>query len=148
MWALGCTIFEIRAGSALFSSFFGSDADILRQTVEILGRLPDPWWAAFEERVSWFEEDGEPKSAQDQESAGVLLQASKSSIREQLRFIGTQDEAPFTDEGSMIEKSGVRLREEEVEVLGDLLEKMLKYRPEERIGMHEVIEHPYFALSD
>ncbi|THH03801.1 hypothetical protein EW145_g5996 [Phellinidium pouzarii] len=148
VWALGCAIFEIRSGRAIFSSFFGSDSDILRQTVGILGRLPDPWWFAFKERAWWFEEDGEPKSTQDQESAGVLLQASKSTIREQLRLIGTQDEAPSIYEGSMIEKSGVRLREEEVELLGDLLEKMLKYRPEERIRMHEVIKHPWFALSD
>ena len=45
-------------------------------------------------------------------------------------------------------KTGARLREQEVELLGDLLEKMLKYRPEERIRMDEVIEHPWFAFSD
>ena len=56
--------------------------------------------------------------------------------------------APYVDEGRMIERTGVRLHEEEVEMLGDLLEKMLKYRPEERMRMHEVIEHPWFAFSD
>lgn len=62
VWALGCVIFEIRAGFALFESFSGSDIDILRQMVETLKRLPDLWWAAFEQRVLWFEEDGQPKS--------------------------------------------------------------------------------------
>ncbi|KAF7800097.1 hypothetical protein EIP86_011341 [Pleurotus ostreatoroseus] len=148
VWALGCAIFEIRAGFPLFSSFFGSDSDILRQTVETLGRLPDPWWRQFERRASWFEDNGEPKSIQDQESAGVTLHASKSSLREQLRSIGTQDDAPWYNEGAMIEKPGVRLCEKEVCLLGDLLEKMLKYRPEDRIGMQEVIMHPWLETSD
>ena len=81
VWALGCAIFEIRAGRPLFESFFSSDADILKQTVGLLGRLPDPRWSVFEERIAWFEEDGEPKSVEDQERAGVLLKASKSSSR-------------------------------------------------------------------
>ncbi|KAH0839399.1 kinase-like domain-containing protein [Lanmaoa asiatica] len=146
VWALGCAIFEIRAGFPLFDGFFQSDAYILRQTVETLGRLPDPWWSSFEERKLWFEEDGEPKSVEAQERAGVLLQASKSSIREKLRSIGTQDDPPSFDEGPMVEKSGVKLNEEEVELLEDLLDKMLRYSPEERIGMREVVEHPWFGL--
>ena len=85
---------------------------------------------------------------EDQERAGVLLKTSKSSIREQLRSVGTQDEAPSVHEGRMIEPSGVRLRKEEVELLGDLLGKMLKYRPEERIKMEEVITHPWFKSTD
>jgi hypothetical protein len=122
----------------------GSDSDILRQTVEMIGRLPDPWWPSYVGRTQLFEEDGEPKSAEVQQRAGVLLQASKSSIRAKLRSIGTQDDPPDVDEGPMIEKSGVILLEEEVGLLGDLLEKMLKYRPEERIGMQEVVKHPWF----
>ncbi|KAJ3830468.1 kinase-like domain-containing protein [Lentinula raphanica] len=148
IWALGCTIFEIRSGFPLFSSFLGSDADILKQTVEILGRLPDPWWETFEERALWFEDDGEPSSIQDQESAGVFLYASKSSVQEQLQSIGTQDEAPLSDEGSMFEKPGIRPTEREVDLLADLLGKMLKYRPEDRIGMQEVLVHPWFTVLD
>lgn len=143
---LGCAIFEIRSGFPLFSSFLGGDADILRQTVEMLGRLPDPWWGRFKERALWFEANGEPKSIQDQESAGALLHASKGSLREHLRSIGTQDEVPSNDEGAMIEQPGVRLCEEEVALLGNLLEKMLKYRPEDRIGMQEVIMHPWLEM--
>ena len=51
VWMLGCAIFEIRAGAALFSSFSDSDTNILRQTVQMLGCLPDPWWEAFKERA-------------------------------------------------------------------------------------------------
>jgi serine/threonine protein kinase len=146
IWALGCTIFEIRAGFALFEPILGCGVGILRKTVETLGRLPDPWWGSFEQRTLWFEEDGEPKSEEDQERAGLLLKSYRSSIRTKLHLIGEQEVPPSYDEGPMIEKSGVRLPEEEFELLGDLLEKMLKYRPEERIRIQDVIKHPWFTL--
>jgi serine/threonine-protein kinase SRPK3 len=145
IWALGCVIFEIRAGFALFESFLGSDVDILRQMVETLGRLPDPWWAAFEQRALWFEGDGQPKSEQDQERGGVLLKAYRSYIRAKLLEIGGQDDPLSEDEGPVIEKPGVRLPEEEVGLLEDLLEKMLKYIPEERIRIQDDIRHPWFT---
>ncbi|KAH9834770.1 uncharacterized protein C8Q71DRAFT_710987, partial [Rhodofomes roseus] len=142
VWNLGCAIFEIRAGCPLFESFFGSDADILRQTVEVLGKLPDPWWGSFREHALWFEENGEPRSTQAQQSSGVLIPSSKSSIQARLHSIGTLDEPPSVDEGPMIEKPGSALDEEEIGLLGDLLVKMLRYRPEERMPMREVMCHP------
>ena len=150
VWALGCAIFEIRAGCPLFDPFFSSYTDILVRTVGTLGRLPDPWWGSFEDRAVWFEEDGEPKSVEAQERAQAddepefPFEVPKSSIGEKLRSIGTQDDPPYSDEGPMMEKSGVKL-DEEVKLLEDLLRKMLRYRPEERIGMQEVVEHPWFA---
>ncbi|KAJ7174172.1 kinase-like domain-containing protein [Mycena crocata] len=145
VWALGCALFEIRAGFPLFDPFFGGDTDILRQTVETLGRFPDPWWGSFVERTEWFEEGGEPKSGEAQQRAGVYIQATRTSIREKLRSIGINYDPPHFDEGPLVEKPGVALHEEEVEVFGDLLEKMLRYRPEERIEKDEVVQHPWFA---
>ncbi|KAJ6458679.1 hypothetical protein C8R47DRAFT_1081604 [Mycena vitilis] len=115
VWALGCAIFEIRAGFPLFESFFGKNC---------------------------FEEDGEPKSVEvPQERASTRLM----SIRARLRLIGTEDSPAQDYEGPMMEMSGVRMPEAELELLADLLEKMLRYRPEERIGMDEVVGHPWFA---
>ncbi|KAJ7074408.1 kinase-like domain-containing protein [Mycena amicta] len=145
VWTLACAIFEIRSGSALFDPFLGSDNDIVKQNVEVLGRLPDPWWHSFADRALWFEEDGEPKSAEAQ--ALLWSPASKSSIHERLRSIGTRDVPPDSPEGPMMEMPGVRLLEEEVELLGNLLEKMLRYRPEERIGMEDVVRHPWFHYA-
>ncbi|KAF9258642.1 kinase-like protein [Marasmius fiardii PR-910] len=146
IWALGLAIFEIRAGFALFEPFLGSDADILKQTVETLGRLPDPWWGAFKEHTLWFEEDGQPKSERDQERANVLLKAYRSSIGDKLHEIGKQYDPPSEYEGPMVEEFGVLLPEEEIELLEDLLEKMLRYSPEERIAIEDVIRHPWFAF--
>ncbi|KAG6843357.1 hypothetical protein H0H87_005505 [Tephrocybe sp. NHM501043] len=145
IWTLGCTIFEIRAGFSLFESFMGSDIEVLKETVETLGRLPDPWWGAFERRALWFKEDGVPMSEQDQDRAGVFLKAYRTSIREKLLKIGKQDDPPSEDEGPMIERPGVQLPEEEVDLLEDLLQKMLKYKPEERIRIQECIRHPWFT---
>ncbi|KAJ3795609.1 kinase-like domain-containing protein [Lentinula aff. detonsa] len=147
VWSLGCAIFEIRAGFPLFEPFLGSDVDILRQTVETLGKLPSPWWDSFEERTAWFDDQsGEPKSLEEQEGAGSLMKAVRSSIREKLRTVGVDDDLSYGDEGPMMEKCGTSMREEEVELLGDLLENMLKYRPQERIGVGEVLEHPWFKM--
>jgi serine/threonine protein kinase len=101
----------------------------MRDAVRLLGKLPDPWWNALEHRHLWFDENGQQKSPD-----------SKSSIREELRDIGEE-------EGPMIETAGTRLEEEEVELLGDLLEKMLKFRPEERITIQEVVRHPWFEYT-
>jgi serine/threonine-protein kinase SRPK3 len=133
IWGLACTIFEIRAGFSLFDSSFAYRASVLRNIVLMLGKLPEPWWSAFEERHEWFEGNGEPKPP-----------GKKSTIREKLRMIGDKDTPPDADEGPVIEPVGTRLDEGELVLLSDLLEKMLKYSPEERITIREVVHHPWF----
>ncbi|KAF9511351.1 hypothetical protein BS47DRAFT_1346871 [Hydnum rufescens UP504] len=138
IWALGCTIFEIRAGSPLFDPFLGSDTLILKQIVEVLGKLPEPWWSSWEAR----------QPAEEQRKEGVLLPVLKSSLHQKLREIGEQDDVPDVDGGRMIEKTGTRLDEAEIELLADLLAKMLRYRPEDRISIAEVVRHPWFDTLD
>ncbi|KAK9236476.1 kinase-like domain-containing protein [Lipomyces kononenkoae] len=46
IWALGCTIFEICAGFQLFESLFDDPDDVMRQMVQTLGKLPEPWWSS------------------------------------------------------------------------------------------------------
>ena len=139
VWGLACTIFQIHAGFPLFSSFL--KRDILKRIVETLGKLPDPWWGAFKERHKWFDEDGNPKAT------GT---AKKTSIKQKLAMIGCQSAPPSHHrsrsgiiDGPMTER-GTRLDDDEIEVLGDLLEKMLKYRLQDRIKMCEVVAHHWF----
>jgi len=146
VWSLGCAIFETRAGFPLFEPFFGSDADVLRQTVEVLGRLPEPWWGAFRERALGFGEDGEPRRTRAQQLSDDFVTSSGSPIQAKLRSTGTLDEPPSVDEGPMIERPGSTPDEEEIGLLGDLLVKMLRYQPEERMPMREVIRHPWFRF--
>lgn len=64
----------------------------------------------------------------------MVLLSVKGSLRKQLREIGKQDDAPDVNEGRMTEKTGTWVDKAEVELLADLLEKMLRYRPEDRIS--------------
>lgn len=136
IWELACAIFEIRAGRPLFSTFMLSQSTILCETVLTLGKLPEHWWNTFEGRDEWFEENGEPKPPNE-----------KISIRQRLERIGAEDAPPMGDDGPMIEPVGTRLKGEEIVLLSDLLEKMLKYRPEERIAIPEVVQHPWFEYT-
>ncbi|KAF8347561.1 kinase-like domain-containing protein [Amanita rubescens] len=136
IWELACTIFEIRAGHSLINSFFADRATIVRDAVELFGKLPDPWWNAFKDRHLWFDENGQPKSPD-----------LGSSIREKVLEIGERDDLPTGEEGPMIEPVWTLLEAEEVDLLSDLLEKMLKYNPEERITIQEVIRHPWFEYT-
>ncbi|KAJ4484213.1 kinase-like domain-containing protein [Lentinula edodes] len=117
-------------GGALFDPFFPSDTYIIPQMIATLGRLPDPWYNAFRNRAQCFEEDGQPEEG--------------SSIREKLRSFGTPKRIPGYNRGPMFEKMETKMDDKEVELLTDLLEKMLRYRPENRIGIREVVDHPWF----
>lgn len=121
----------MRAGFPLFEAFLGGAGDVAREWVEVLGEMPEPWWDTFDEKRGWD---------------GVEVVPGTTSIREKLGEIGTMDESDGY-EGSMMEVPGTRLDEDEVKLLGDLLEGMVKWRLEERLGIGEVLEHPWFTFG-
>jgi serine/threonine-protein kinase SRPK3 len=112
--------------------------------VSTLGKLPEPWWSKFENRHGWFEENGEPKV---QVNGEPKFPARKTSIRKLLQKIGNNDKLDSKRHGPMMEPPGTRLEEEELELLTNLLEKMLRYRPEKRITIKEVVRHPWFEYT-
>ncbi|KAJ3915516.1 kinase-like domain-containing protein [Lentinula edodes] len=126
-----CATFEIiRTGRPLFDYFFSADSYILSQA------------NAFKGRERSFEESGRPKQGK-----------KATPIRERLRelerlmdFIEKRRNGP-PDPGPMCEKSDKieeNMDEKEVKLWMDLLEKMLRYRPGDRIGIREVVNHPWF----
>jgi serine/threonine-protein kinase SRPK3 len=54
------------------------------------------------------------------------------------------DNAERAECDPVFEKKGTRLKEDEVVLLVDLLEEMLRYLPDERITIEEVVQHPWF----
>ncbi|KAF8342403.1 kinase-like domain-containing protein [Amanita rubescens] len=144
IWGLACTIFEIRAGFSLFTSFLVSKSTVLQDIVSTLGKLPEPWWSKFEERHVWFEENGEPKV---QVNGKPTFPARKTSIRELLQTVGDDEKVGIERDEPMMEPPGTRLEEEELELLSNLLEKMLRYQPEKRITIKEVVRHPWFEYT-
>ncbi|KAJ2921431.1 hypothetical protein H1R20_g15666, partial [Candolleomyces eurysporus] len=142
IWMLACAIFEIRAGYSLFDSFLRSSDIVLMQTVETLGRLPDPWWGQFEDRHLWFNEDGEPKPEEVQERV-VHIPAAKKPLRQRIEQIWEGEEPVVGYNTSFTESRDMAMSRKEVDLLTDLLGKMLRYRPEDRIQIQEVVSHPW-----
>lgn len=142
VWALGCLICYIRSAASPFDGFFNELEPTVIEMVRTLGRLPDPWWSAWAERNSWFDEDGEIVPRDD-----LVVPVVKTTLREILHGIGRNDIPCDELEFYMVEKLGVPLPDEEVDLLTDLLGKMLRYRPEERLTMEEVVQHPWFQYG-
>ena len=109
----------------------------------MLGKLPEQWWNAWEGRRQWFEESGEVKRDLDAEHAFEL-----TSIRQSLREIG-KDVWPDAKDVNydMLEKLHTPLVEAEIKPLSDLLENMLRYSPQQRPMIGEVIQHPWFQYK-
>ncbi|TEY63224.1 hypothetical protein BOTCAL_0157g00070 [Botryotinia calthae] len=60
IWALGCTIFEIRTGSRLFKyDGIPKRDEMLIATVRLLGALPESWWATWKEGLQWYKQQTE-----------------------------------------------------------------------------------------
>ncbi|TGO53696.1 hypothetical protein BCON_0119g00200 [Botryotinia convoluta] len=70
IWALGCTIFEIRTGSRLFKyDGIPKRDEMLIAAVRLLGAFPDEWWAAWKEGLKRYKQQTEI----DARSAGNIL---------------------------------------------------------------------------
>lgn len=46
LWALACTIFEVRTRSPLFDHFMNDDEEVIMSTVPLIGKLSGPWWSS------------------------------------------------------------------------------------------------------
>lgn len=152
-WALGCTIFEIRAGAGLFMSFFGGPDEVLRQMVQTFGRLPDQWWSRWENRDHFFDESGKPKEAWPNDTPLAV----EYPLRELIQDIGAEDEC--TKDGDsiandqeaptrLIEPKGTRASDAEVDCMENLLSSILIYNPAQRSPVGVIAQHPWFTMTD
>ncbi|KAF2421083.1 kinase-like protein [Tothia fuscella] len=146
LWALGCTIFELRIGGPLFMGSMANEDYILREVVKLLGKLPDRWWNMWKNHEEWFHEDGELKTFESEEAITVEI---PKTIRERI-IVSRKMDGP---NGGTLEKSTERVLEPqnsricdtEVDDMTDVLERMMKYEAEDRISAIEVLEHQWFA---
>ncbi|THV48901.1 hypothetical protein BGAL_0222g00210 [Botrytis galanthina] len=70
IWALGCTIFEIRTGSRLFKyDGIPRRDEMLIAAVRLLGTFPDEWWDTWKEGLKWYRQQTEI----DARSTGNIL---------------------------------------------------------------------------
>lgn len=132
MWALGCTIFQLRTGTYLLpapSDDLTSMDDYLANSCEILGQMPEPWWSETWEGRSEHFQDESTADKQPIYLAGEPRRCIKEVVAFHLRH-GPEDSS----------------NDEEIDLLANLLDKTMKWKPEERITAGEMLSHAWFNL--
>ncbi|KAG4442616.1 hypothetical protein IFR05_001872 [Cadophora sp. M221] len=153
VWALGCLIFRIRSGYDLCGSFSGSRPyHALMQIVKTLGELPKKW------RDRKFDRHGYPAEDSDDHAEVLEYEPLQAPLVDAVleiergptgSSVGDSDSlevtlwTPSSGYGSVDgEESTAYISKEEADCLFDLLSKIFRFRPEERLGLQEIVDHP------
>lgn len=164
LWALGCTIFEIRTGRKLFNMFDDEDDAYLEAMVEILGKMPEPWWSStWEKRKKIFQDEVDENGHAITATIPIDLMRTAEREEQEQRII-TSTVHPSVVEGaqSLLEKlapglwylpsdRGQKTRhwdisEQEKELFADFLGQVFKYDPKNRLCASDMADHPWFKL--
>lgn len=65
IWGFACLIYELLRTRLPFEGLASSADWMTMEQVTVLGKLPDEWWTKWDNRLSWLNEDGEPKNPGD-----------------------------------------------------------------------------------
>ncbi|KAK0704619.1 kinase-like domain-containing protein [Lasiosphaeris hirsuta] len=158
IWALGCTLFEIRMGRPLFVIPHDDPDEHLARMVEILGKFPEPWWSTtWEVRRRWFSDEmegrsrtrpislrfplgGDNKPYSNLNDVPIARPPIPRSIQDALTYTPADNTDPCQISGHRT------ISIEETALFADLLKKMFRYVPEQRIAPEDILEHPWFRL--
>ncbi|KAL8344184.1 hypothetical protein RB601_004622 [Gaeumannomyces tritici] len=136
LWALGCTLFEIRAQEPLLDKTADRD-ELLEQMVRLFGKLPEPMWDyQWEGRRKRFDNEGND-----------LARAGKGDQTSLEMYLSppTYGLPPSGGrKGINIQKA---IPEAERKLLADLLRSLLRYAPGERASVEKVLAHDWFKLD-
>ncbi|KAH9222372.1 kinase-like domain-containing protein [Leptodontidium sp. 2 PMI_412] len=124
VWALACTIFEMRAGFPLFESFMGQDGDALRSILMRLGSAP-----SHLEALSCLKENEETRN-------GIKLRD----------FVGLIDTVQISLDADK-DNTSSQISGLEAELLADLLSGAVRYDVEERSTAAEMLGHAWFSIA-
>lgn len=137
IWSLGTAIWEILGMKFIFSEAETQD-EIVAQQIDVLGthNFPEPW------RKQWERRDGERRD--EEETFG-----SDSIPRRQ---IGDRETWPSLENAfeQFVQKYRRKLEvgtfeEEETQAILKLMRSMLRFRPEERLTIEEVLRSEWMA---
>ncbi|CAJ2513517.1 Uu.00g016360.m01.CDS01 [Anthostomella pinea] len=150
LWALGCTLFEIRTGKKLFDTFDDDVDEHLCKIAMVLGKFPEPWWnEIWDQRDLYLKDDVDALDrVVEVRDAGAAAPSTLVVEAQEPRSI--QDSvAGGLFYSHKYAPGGIHrdISQEEVETFSDLLSKLLQYRPEDRLSASQALQHPWFELS-
>lgn len=166
LWALGCTLFEIRTGSKLINVSSKDIDQYLVRTAKLLGPFPERWWTTtWRTRREFFKDEldsqGRVIEAEPWWLAFNLKTYTKTgeivpyqetrSIREELESGACVDfmEAVDITDSLDLDHTPFTPRDippDEIEALTNLLEATLQYEPGKRPGLREIVQHDWFNM--
>ncbi|KAJ4328625.1 hypothetical protein N0V84_000984 [Fusarium piperis] len=123
LWALGCTLFEIRQQIQLFYMLPNPD-EIIADIVMLFGKLPNPLWDKWDSRNRFFDDNAHGPRAEDATLEMFLTR-----------------ELELWRPGPVATWPRLITPEEEQKQLADLIYKLLKYEATERLTAEEALEH-------
>ena len=133
LWALGCTLFEIRLQIPLFYMIYDVD-ELLAEIVRFFGKLPDGWWDKWDVRDDFFNKQGE--WLRDEEEEWTL----EALLRKPVEVFEPHGDG---DHFEKVKKELITSMEEQ-KLIADLLYGLFRYDPEERLSTEEVLAHKWF----
>jgi serine/threonine-protein kinase SRPK3 len=132
LWALGCTIFEIRRQMPLF--YMINDWDkLLAEMVGFFGKLPERLWEKWDARADYFNEDGKRIEIEGQDDEVHTFQIA---LNHQIEVFQMGSE----------EKKVLAVPEEEQKLCKDMLTKLFAYELGNRLSAEEAAQHDWFKL--
>lgn len=147
IWALACTLFEIRTGQRLFDTFDDDPNECLWKIAMVLGKYPEPWWSeTWKARRSYFQDDVDAEGrvvgvVKKKKDKGTNVwqrpwpRSLQDSIREGLYY-------EFSHRPGGVAKV---IPEAEVEELAGLLGLLLRYAPEDRLSAQDALDHAWLT---
>ena len=121
VWTFACTVFEIFNNDVLFQTATFTTEDVLSETVEALGKLPQRMWEMWDQRIYYFDEDG-GKRANLEEPVSLATRIEKMRSR------------------PLIARNAEQLEEKDLLGLHTLLQRCLKYEPGERATADDILK--------
>ena len=120
IWTLACTIYEVTGERDLFEALWPDRVDIGAEHVSTLGKPPAPWWDGWKGREDYFLEDGTWNVSKER------VHESKSRPLELRVEMNGRALSPEYDH-------------EDRAALAGLLRGMLRYDPEKRATIDEIM---------
>ena len=126
IWSLATVIWGIVGMKAIFSTEFATDDEVTEQQIDVLGSFPEAWWERWDARSTFFQEDRSPLPGRY--VWPPMEQAFEEGVQKYHRKLEQTELAP-----------------DEAKAILDLLRPMLRFEPEGRTDIQDVLQSEWMA---